>query len=197
MRWSRCSGRMPCDTMIELLPWSNEDLWAVERFLTDPEMMKHLGGAQSRGQAVAQHERYLDTADSGSGQMFKIVQGPGTDAIGNIGYWEKPWRGEIVYETGWMILPEYQGRGYASDAVTLLLALLRREHRHQFLHAFPSRTNGPSNALCRKAGFTDLGECEFEYPVGHSMRCTDWRLDLSVMPDRPRPSHSDPLLGAG
>jgi RimJ/RimL family protein N-acetyltransferase len=73
--------------MIELLPWSNDDLWAVDRFLSDPEMMKHLGGPQSREQIVDQHERYLDTAASGTGQMFKIVLSPATDAIGNIGYW--------------------------------------------------------------------------------------------------------------
>jgi hypothetical protein len=28
--------------MIELLPWSNVDLWAVDRFLSDPEMMNTL-----------------------------------------------------------------------------------------------------------------------------------------------------------
>ena len=123
---------------------------------------KHLGGAQSREQIVDQHERYLDTAASGTGRMFKIVLSPATDAIGNIGYWDKTWREEIVYETGWMILPEYQGRGYASTALALLVERLRREHVHRFLHAFPAVTNGPSNALCRRAGFTNRGECEFE-----------------------------------
>jgi RimJ/RimL family protein N-acetyltransferase len=181
---------MPCDNMIELLPWSNDDLWAVGRFLSDPEMMKHLGGPQSREQIVDQHERYLETGASGTGQMFKIVLRPATDAIGNIGYWDKTWREDIVYETGWMILPDHQGRGYASAALTLLVERLRREHLHRFLHAFPAVTNGPSNALCRKAGFTNLGECEFEYPVGHPLRCNDWRLDLSLSLDDPHP-HSN------
>jgi len=123
--------------MIELLPWSNDDLWAVHKFLSDPEMMEHLGGPQSPEQIVDQHKRYLDAGVSGTGQMFKIVLSPATDAIGNIGYWEKTWREEIVYETGWMIFREYQGRGYASAALTLLVERLRREHVHRFLHAFP------------------------------------------------------------
>jgi RimJ/RimL family protein N-acetyltransferase len=176
--------------MIELMPWSNDDLWAVGRFLSDPEMMKHLGGPQSREQIVDQHERYLGSAASGTGQMFKIVLSPATDAIGNIGYWDKTWRDEIVFETGWMILPEYQGRRYASAALTLLVERLRREHVHRFLHAFPAVTNGPSNALCRGAGFTNLGECEFEYPAGHPLRCNDWRLDLALTLDHPHP-HSN------
>lgn len=169
--------------MIELLPWSNDDLWAVDRFLSDPEMMKHLGGPQSREQIVDQHQRYLHTAESDTGQMFKIVLNRATDAIGNIGYWDKTWREKIVYEAGWMILPEYQGKGYASAALKLLVERLRREHVHRFLHAFPAVTNGPSNALCRGAGFTNQGECEFEYPVGHPLLCNDWRLDLSLHPD--------------
>jgi RimJ/RimL family protein N-acetyltransferase len=103
--------------------------------------------------------------------MFKIVLSPATDAIGSIGYWDKTWREELVYETGWMMLVER----------------LRRDHMRRFLHAFPSVTNGPSNALCRKAGFINLGESDFEYPAGHPLRCNDWRLDLSLSPDHPRP----------
>ena len=173
--------------VIELLPWSDGDLWAVDRFLSDPKMMQHLGGPQGREQVVNQHKRYLETAASGTGQMFKIVLSPATEAIGSIGYWVRTWREEAVYETGWMILPEYQGRGHASAALTLLVERLRREHVHRFLHAFPAVTNGPSNALCRRAGFTNLGECEFEYPPGHPLRCNDWRLDLSATPDHPHP----------
>jgi RimJ/RimL family protein N-acetyltransferase len=154
---------------IELLPWSVDDLWAVERFLTDLEMMQHLGGPQSREQALEQHERFLDAGRSGTDQMFKIVLPPGSDAIGNIGYWDKTWREELIYETGWMIFPEYQGRGYASEALAMLVALLRLEHADRSLHAFPSIANVPSNALCRRLGFTNLGEHEFEYPAGHPL----------------------------
>jgi RimJ/RimL family protein N-acetyltransferase len=170
---------------VELLPWSDDDLWAVERFLGDPEMMQHLGGAQSRQQILDQHERYLDAESSGTGEMFKVVLSHTPDAIGNIGYWDKTWRDELVYETGWMVLPEYQGRGYASEALEMLVARLGREHARRFLHAYPAITNGPSNALCRKLGFTNLGQCEFEYPPGHPLQCNDWRLDLSLTPDQP------------
>jgi RimJ/RimL family protein N-acetyltransferase len=54
----------------------------------------------------------------------------------------------------------------------------RAEGTYQFIHAFPSVENGPSNAICRKLGFTLQEEAEFEYPPGHFMRCNDWRLDL-------------------
>jgi RimJ/RimL family protein N-acetyltransferase len=168
--------------MIELLPWSDDDLWVAERLLTDPVMMEHLGGPQSHEQILDAHRRYLDTGVSGKGAMFKIVLGPVPDVVGSIGYWDKTWRDELVYETGWMIFPAYQGRGLASEALAMLVARLRAEHGRQFLHAYPSVANGPSNAICRKQGFANLGECEFEYPVGNALRCNDWRLDLLLAP---------------
>jgi RimJ/RimL family protein N-acetyltransferase len=98
--------------------------------------------------------------------------------VGSIGYWERTWRGQTVYETGWAIVPEFQGRGFASAAATLLIQNLRPVAVHRFLHAFPSPDNAPSNAICRKLGFALLGEHDFEYPPGQVMRSNDWRFDL-------------------
>ena len=46
------------------------------------------------------------------------------------------------------------------------------------MYAFPSVDNPPSNAICRKLGFTLLEAQGFEYPPGNRMRCNVWRLDL-------------------
>jgi hypothetical protein len=35
--------------------------------------------------------------------------------------------------------------------------------------------------VCRKAGFELVGECDFEYPKGHPIRCNDWRYDLTAV----------------
>ena len=43
--------------------------------------------------------------------MFKIVWGPQTESVGSVGYWRKTWRDQAIYETGWLVLPEYQGQG--------------------------------------------------------------------------------------
>lgn len=63
-------------------------------------------------------------------------------------------------------------------ATAQLIDVARAERQRRFVHASPSVHNAPSNEICRKLGFTMLGECEFEYPPGHFMRCNDWRLDL-------------------
>lgn len=110
--------------------------------------------------------------------MFKILDEATGEAVGSVGYWERTWRGGQVYEIGWSVSPAFQGQGIAALATAKGIDRARSERKHRFLHAFPSVDNAPSNAICRKLGFSLLGECEFEYPPGSLMQCNDWRLDL-------------------
>ena len=73
---------------------------------------------------------------------------------------------------------QFQGRGIATHATAQVVERARAEGTHRYLHAFPVPDNGPSNAICRKLGFTLLGEVEIEFPVGHFAPSNDWRLDL-------------------
>jgi RimJ/RimL family protein N-acetyltransferase len=110
--------------------------------------------------------------------MYTIVDEVTGEKAGSVGYWEKDWRGEAVYETGWHVIPRFQGRGVAVTATAQLIESLRVERKRRYLHAFPSVENVPSNAICRRLGFTFLEQHEFEYPKGHFMHCNDWQLDL-------------------
>ncbi|MEU0547201.1 GNAT family N-acetyltransferase [Micromonospora sp. NPDC005979] len=104
--------------------------------------------------------------------------------VGSIAYHERDWQGEQIYETGWNVLPPYQGRGIALTAGTALITIVRAVARHpdapRSVHAFPSVENASSNALCQRLGFTLLGPCDFEYPPGSGslMRSNDWRIGL-------------------
>ncbi len=165
--------------LINLRPWSDEDYPLLMRLMGDPAMMEHLGGPESPEKIQERQQRYL-SPDLSQGQMFVILVGPERAAAGSIGYWERQWRGETVWETGWLVLPEFQGQGIATRATVALVETVRAVGKHRFLHAFPAADNGPSNAICRKAGFTLLEALDFEYPAGHWMRCNDWRLDLDA-----------------
>jgi RimJ/RimL family protein N-acetyltransferase len=159
---------------LALRPWSEEDLPLLEKLLGDPEMMEHLGGPESPSQIRQRHGRYLHLPETD--HMFVITLED--EPVGSIGYWEKSWHEHLVYETGWQILPAYQGRGIATSAGELAIGQARWEGRYQFMHAFPSVDNAASNAICRKLGFSLIGACEVEYPLGHFMTVNDWRFDL-------------------
>ena len=148
---------MPANVTLE--PWGSGGLPLLERLLGDPVMTEHLGGPESPEQLRERQGRY-ERAEHGD-RMFKIVDAE-------------------VYEVGWMVVPEAQGRGIAGAATAQLIELARRDGRHRFVHAFPSVDNAPSNAICRTLGFELLEACEFEYPKGHWMTCNDCRLDLGA-----------------
>ncbi len=152
---------------VRLEPWGSGDLPLLTALLGDPVMMEHLGGPESPEKLAERQARY----ESGS-EMYKIVDG---EPVGSVGYWE---RGEDSFEVGWSVLPAMQGRGYATTGMQLLLELIRADGSRRYVHAYPSVENGPSNAICRKLGFTLLGAQQFEYPKGHFMLCNDWQLDL-------------------
>ncbi len=141
-------------------------------------MTTHLGGPESPEKLAERQATFEGLAEAGTGMMFTIVDVDTGDKIGSVGYWDRTWHDEDVYEMGWFVVPGFQGRGVASSATAQALDLMRAERRHDAVHAFPSVDNAPSNAICRKLGFELVERCEFEYPAGRFMTCNDWRLVL-------------------
>jgi RimJ/RimL family protein N-acetyltransferase len=156
---------------VELQAYTDADLALTEALETDPDVMRELGGPIERDKLPEIHRRRL--ADP---WWFKIVPERGGPAVGTIGVWETRHGGETLHETGWMVLPAHQGRGIASAALTLLITRVNEEPAFPSIHAFPPVTNAPSNALCRRFGFTLLGHADFVYS-GRTLHCNHWALD--------------------
>lgn len=165
------------DRLIHLEPWDDGDLSLLAQ-LNAPEMMAHLGGPESAEQLAVRHQRYVVDATSDTDCVFRITVGPDGVPVGMVAFWDREWRGNAIYEMGWSVLPEHQGRGIATRAVADAITIARATARRSAIHAFPAVDNAASNGICRKLGFVLVEECTFEYPKGHWMRCNDWRLPL-------------------
>ena len=163
---------------VGIRPWSEGDLDLLRRLMGDPEMTRYLGGPESDEQIRARHQRYVDIGDTGKGCMFVIVVGPDRTPAGSVGYWERESSTETVWETGWSVLPEFQGQGIATSGTALAIERARNECKHRLICTYPIVDNAPSNAICRKLGFALTGVSEYEYPPGNLIRCNDWRLNL-------------------
>jgi RimJ/RimL family protein N-acetyltransferase len=159
---------------VRIEPWGTGDLALLQACLGDPAMMHHLGGPE-RAEKIAERQARYEKPDS---KQFKIVDEATGAGVGWVGYWERDARGDQVYEIGWSVIPAHQGRGIAGAAARDVIGIARAEAERRFLHAYPAVDNTPSNAVCRKLGFTLLGTYAFEYPPGNTLRCNDWRLDL-------------------
>jgi RimJ/RimL family protein N-acetyltransferase len=160
---------------VRLVPWAEGDFWLLER-TNSPEMTHHVGGPETEEKLVARHRRYVELS---SGRMYRVTLADGGGTVGSVGFWEREWRDSLIWETGWGILPEFQGRGLAAQAARAVVDEARAAGGHRYLHAFPSVEHTASNGVCRRAGFTLLGEAEFEYPKGHWLTSNDWRYDLT------------------
>jgi len=78
-----------------------------------------------------------------------------------------------------MVLPEFQGRGIASEALRLIVVRARSDPRFDGIHAFPGISNAPSNALCRRVGFTHVEECDVRFR-DRPLRVNHWELEVSA-----------------
>lgn len=162
---------------MELLPYSDEHRALTEALELDPEVMRELGGPADPADLDRVHRMRVDTVARGE-WYFVIVPEPSGPPVGAIGIWESTLAGSKLHEVGWMVLPEFQGRGIASEALGLLIARARSDPRYASIHAFPGASNAPSNALCRKFDFTRVEEMEVKFR-DRPLRVSHWELDVA------------------
>ncbi len=167
-------------TTVRLEPYAETDFELLRR-TNEPAMRTELGAPESDDQLERRHHRYvaLGAAGEGEGQMYRIIAEPDDISAGIIGFWQSQQGGATVYESGWSVLPELQGRGIATQAARAVVQRATAAGQHRFLHAYPKTDHAASNGVCRRAGFILGEELDFEYPPGHQIRSNDWYVDLA------------------
>jgi RimJ/RimL family protein N-acetyltransferase len=156
-----------------------DDLPLYESLRANPVVMAELGGAHHTEDIPRILRNTLNYVESGKGWVFAIIPDPASgDAVGTVSLWESDDDGgKPINEIGWEVLPAFQGRGLASQAVRLVLDRARESGRWDVIHAYPGVSNAASNAICRKMGFEKLEECDIDYS-GRILRCNHWRIRL-------------------
>ena len=162
---------------VELRPYSDEHLPLTQALELDPEVMRELGGPADPDGVLEAHRRRVRSVADGD-WWYAIVPESAAPPVGTIGIWPSDVRGETLHEIGWMVLPDHQGRGIASEALGILLARARSDPRFERIHAFPGVSNIPSNALCRRFGFVRTEELGVAFR-GRPLRVNHWELDVS------------------
>ena len=162
---------------VSLREWTNADAPLLAAGNT-AEMTRYLGGSESEAQVAERHERYLQLTASGEARVFVITDDD--VPVGAINRWSTTWRDSEVYETGWFVLPEAQGRGIARAAVDLVVTDAAEHGDRDLLTAFPAVDNAASNGLCRSAGFRLEGTEDIVFR-GADLHVNAWTLDLAVL----------------
>jgi len=162
---------------MRLIPITAEDEDLTVRLECDPEIMRHIGGPRPEADVRATHKRRLALMEKGDAQMYKIVAEDSDEVLGTIGIWKIDWKGPQVYEMGWIVLHEHQGKGVATEASRLIISQARSNPDVRYIHAYPAVANIASNAIARKIGMENQGEFDNEGFAG-VLRCNDWRIEL-------------------
>jgi len=156
------------------------DVDAYVRMRCDPVMTAELGGPLPREGIEAKVARDVREAAADTAWIKMIIPDEAAPAAvaGSVALWSHE-DGEHISEIGWMVLPQFQGRGIGTKAVRALLLLARDDGRWGLVHAFPAVTNGPSNGICRSVGFRFAGEQDLMY-AGQVMRTSHWIINPPV-----------------
>lgn len=158
------------------------DVDAYVRMRCDPAMMAGLGGPRRPEDMPEKVRTDVASVAGGSAWIKMIVPDDAPDAVaGTVTLWSHEADVGELSEIGWMVLPEFQGRGLAKRAVRAVLEMARDDGRWGRVHAFPGVTNAPSNGVCRSLGFHLTGEEEITF-AGAAMRVNHWVVDPRTDP---------------
>jgi RimJ/RimL family protein N-acetyltransferase len=167
--------RHPVDADVRLRDVTLDDLELYERLRCDPAMMAELGGPLPK-ETIPDKLRSDVAAVQRDESWITVVTDGGGVPKGSVVLWSHDEHGERLSEIGWMVLPEFQGRGVAKSATAQLLDRARDDGRWGAIHAFPGVTNAPSNGICRSLGFTLVEAADIEFQ-GRTLRANHWRFD--------------------
>lgn len=158
-----------------------DDLDAYLRMRCDPVMMADLGGPLPRDGMEEKVRRDAEAAATDTVWAKIIIPDRGLPEVvaGCVSIWSSDDGEGPVSEIGWMVLPEFQGRGLGRLAARTLLEQARDEQRWGTVHAFPATGNGASNGICRSLGFRLLGERDVTF-ADRILHVNHWAIDPGV-----------------
>lgn len=126
------------------------DADALYRLLSDPAVMRYLEPPFDR----AQTEDFLRRAGLAEPPLVYAAEENG-DFIGYVIYHAYD---EQSAEIGWVLLPEYWGRGYASALTEQLIDRARQEQKSVVIECAPAQA--ATRQIAGKKGFRTCGNCD-------------------------------------
>ena len=158
-----------------LRPWKQEDLEPLSRLNADPKVMEFLLKPLTREESAARLECYTKhIQDHGWGLW--AVSAPGiSDFIGWIGLWPIGFEAHFTpaIEVGWRLLPEFWGRGYATEGAKASLQYGFNVLNLDEIVSITVLKNLRSRRVMDKIGMHHDPKDDFDHPLlpeGHPLR---------------------------
>lgn len=143
-------------------PFEERDAEGLFLLDSNPEVMKYVGGVVST--KIEQSQQMIEFIqkqykENGVGRLAVIEKSTNTlIGWGGLKYLTSEINGmKNVYELGYRFLPEYWGKGYATETARAALNYAFNEIKTDVVYAMAVTENTGSNRVLQKLGFEELG----------------------------------------
>lgn len=148
--------------------WDEPDRDAFHRLNSDAQVMRFFASRRTRSEADAFMDR-LRVENAGRGYGFgAVVLKENGRCIGMAGLKptkDVPVRQPEAIEIGWRLLPEFWGKGFATEAAQALLALGFETLNLPEIVSFAVWNNEASIAVMRRIGMDKVEGGDFDHPA--------------------------------
>lgn len=143
--------------------WRPDDLPLALQLWTDPQVMQFCASQiPSSAQVEERLRTEIERAEKYNIQYWPIFNLENGAAVGCCGL--HPWDDKV--ELGYYLLPQYWGKGYASEAARAVVRYAFVQLKIEPLYAQPHTDNESSKKLLENLGFTRIGGVDFYEPLG-------------------------------
>jgi len=144
---------------LRLRLFRESDFPVYEQWCARMEIMRYLGGKTFDRVQAWRHMAYQIGHWALLGYGYYAVEEKATgNLVGRVGFTGHP--GWPAFELGWTIVPECQGRGFATEAARMLLHYAFTELDQPRVVSLIHPDNAPSRRVAEKLGETVDGETE-------------------------------------
>lgn len=148
-----------------LRDWREEDIEELSRLNSDDRVMKYFLNKLTHEETVDfYHYIQQEFADCGYG-LYAVEEQTTHLFVGLVGLHNVKFNADFVpaVEIGWRLLPEFWGKGYASEAAAACLAYAKEKLNLKEIYSFTSLPNKRSERVMEKIGMTRMKE--FDHPL--------------------------------
>ncbi len=141
-----------------------EDAGEIARYRSDPMVRRYQGWGQTDAATVRrQIEEMADRlpGEPGGWVQFTALERDGGGLVGDVGISRDDAEPDVI-EVGYTIDPDFQGRGYATEAVRALVSYAFDTLGANLVRAYASAENVPSHRVVEKSGLTLMERFEGE-----------------------------------
>lgn len=166
------------DGVVTLRLPEERDLPAIERGITDPDVIRWIGPYEDTARQALDRNHAL--WNDGSGATFSICD-PSGDCVGHIWF---NINGSSQAEVGYWLLPEARGRGLATRSVRLISRWALRDLGLARLSLMTEPGNERSQRVAERSGFVREGVLRsYKEMAGRRIDC----VVFSLLPSDPAP----------